>query len=437
MSDEERDDELVPEDWPTYYTRVPVWILLAGASAQAYRLYAFLAEHINNSRPGQRISCPKQTAIALVLGLKNPKQVARYANELAAMGAIRIAEYRYAGGMRRGYKYHVRFNPPAGYTGLVSLSQFYEAHPEVRSAANQGRVSAALDKMAGHAGGTPESTSGGTADSTARGATKDTVHGARNRSPKRDQGDVNQEGRDRAPQAARSASGRRQASTGSSAREAAGGSAASGNDQRLTPQQGKHVHAFLRTLPDYLSRHIPEKRPRNLSLAILAALAVGEPHERTPEQLLQYRVLAKWDKHYGALFGRGEIKSEVGAIIKMLERSAECGDPRCDERINVDTGQPCGSCGERVADEKQDRKAAAAAKVAEEHGTGDVDFYPEMPDPGSGEPPEWAPLPEQREDEPRWEIPAQPIVQVGCGAQPNDEYQRQREAARARKVAVG
>ncbi|MGW4277306.1 hypothetical protein ACWEGQ_34335, partial [Streptomyces seoulensis] len=30
-----------------------------------------------------------------------------------------------------------------------------------------------------------------------------------------------------------------------------------------------------------------------------------------------------------------------------LKWDAECGDRRCDERTNVDTGQPCISCGEK------------------------------------------------------------------------------------------
>lgn len=170
-------DELVAEDWPTYYTAVPVWLLLSGCSAQAYRMYAFLAEHINQRQPGRRISCPKQTAIAKVLSLKNSRQVGKYATELEAVGAIRIQEYRYANGMRRGYRYHVRFNPPAGYSGSLSLGQFYEANPDVRSAPQPGRTAAAKGETAGRAGGTKKSTSGGAKNSTVRGTPHGTVRG--------------------------------------------------------------------------------------------------------------------------------------------------------------------------------------------------------------------------------------------------------------------
>lgn len=422
-------DEIIAEDWPTYYTQVPVWILLATITAQAYRMYAFLAEHINNRQPGKRISCPKQKAIALVLGLKNPKQVGRYGVELQALGAIRIEEYRYAGGMRRGYKYHVRFNPPPNYAGLLALSQFYAANPDVKSAPNQGRVSAAKKETAGQTRGTEKSTSGGTANSPMRGAPDRTAHGTQNRSPERDQSEEDQNEPTLAPSARSGGDGRRPTSVRTA--RAAGGSAASGKNQRLTPQQGKQIHAVLRELPEYLAQHLPAKRPAALSNGILAALATGTPHERTPAQLVQFRVMARWDGYWGSLFGRGKVEKPVGAFLRMIERQAECGNARCDDRVDVDSGGPCTSCSTRVDDKRQERKAAASAQVAEEHGAATADWYPSMPDAGSGTPPEWA-FPEQRDDGPRCPVPVVPTV--GRGAQPNSEYRQQREAARARKA---
>lgn len=179
-SDLDGSDEIIPEDWPTYYTAVPVWVLLSGVSGQAYKAYGFLAEHINSRTPGRRISCPKQVAIARILGLKNPRQVAKYTAELEAVGAVRVEEYRYAGGMRRGYRYHVRFNPPKGYAGPTSLHDFYAANEDVRAASNAGRTAAATGKTAGRAGGTKNSTSGGAKNSTAHGAIRSTAHGALN-----------------------------------------------------------------------------------------------------------------------------------------------------------------------------------------------------------------------------------------------------------------
>ncbi|MFC4883672.1 hypothetical protein ACFPK5_00480 [Streptomyces beijiangensis] len=127
-------DQLVAEDWPTVHTPVPVWVMLAGLSAKAFLMYAFLAEHINAriQNPNRRIACPKQKAIAVVLELADDRQVATYRKELEALGAIRAEKYRYAGGMRQGYKYFVRFNPPAGYAGQLRLGDFYNAHPSSR-----------------------------------------------------------------------------------------------------------------------------------------------------------------------------------------------------------------------------------------------------------------------------------------------------------------
>lgn len=110
-----------------------------------------------------------------------------------------------------------------------------------------------------------------------------------------------------------------------------------------------------------MAKHVPAKRPPVLSRAVLEALAVGAPHERTPEQLAEFRVLVRWDKHWGSLFGRGEVKSAVGALVAMVERKAECGSPRCDERTDVDTGQPCTTCAVRVEDRRQQRRPANAS----------------------------------------------------------------------------
>ena len=184
MSDTFETDEIVPVEWPTFFTQVPVWLLLAGCTAQAYRMYAFLAEHINNREPGARIACPKQTAIAKVLHLNNPRQVGGYARELAKLGAIRMEEYRYANGMRRGYRYHVRFNPPPGHGGLLSLPQFYEAHPELRPAITRGRFRGAVTDAAATAGGTEYSTSGGTENSTSQHPESGTSEGSENSTPR-------------------------------------------------------------------------------------------------------------------------------------------------------------------------------------------------------------------------------------------------------------
>lgn len=357
MSDFDGADEIVPEEWPTFYTQVPVWVLLAGTSGQAYKLYGFLAEHINARTPGARIAFPKQKAIAKVLRLKNPRQVARYTAELEALGAVRVEKYRYANGMRRGNRYHVRFNPPAGYQGLTSLSDFYEAAKAAKDAATSPSDAAkdaatreADGKTAGQPGGTKNSTSGGTENSTSR--------GTKNSTAQRDQGEPDQLERDGAP-SARSANGGRQASTGSRGR-ATGGRAASGKTRhRLTKAEYDAIKAVRGLLPDDLDKALPEKTPANLGAAILAALAVGSPYERTAAQLVEYRLLPRWNRYWASKFYAGELgRSVVGPVLAMLKHQPECSDISCEERVNIHTGEACVLCETRREDRRADRAPA-------------------------------------------------------------------------------
>lgn len=338
--------EIIAEDWPTYWTQVPVWVLLSGVSGQAYKTYALLAEHINARQPGRRIACPKQKAIARVLGLKKPSHVAKYTGELEDLGAVRVEEYRYANGMRRGYRYHVRFNPPPGYAGLVSLSQFYEANDDLKGTLPVGRTRAALasprEETAGRAGGAKKGTSGD--------AKKGSTRGPSDGVAKRDQEERDQEERDGAP-SARSAPDARRATHVSNTR-AGGGSAASGQAHpRLTREQKQAIQTVRDLLPHDLNRALPVRTPRNVTDAILEALAADQPHERTPAQLAERRVAVRWDGHWAREFYAGRLpKQPIGPLLAMLRRDPECGDPRCDDRVNVDTGQPCTACSVRRQD---------------------------------------------------------------------------------------
>jgi hypothetical protein len=344
MNEQDFDDELVPEEWPTVFTQVPVWMLLCGCTAQAYRMYAFLAEHINSSRTGKdRIAFPSMKAIARALGLKDHRDVKKYREELERLGAVRAELAPYAGGLRRRYKYWVRFNPPPGYSGPTSLSDFYEMNPDVRSKKNTA--------------GQPQ------------GGKKPTLEGGQNPTPqerekptlkKRDQEKPDQPQRDDAP-SARSAVDGRSPSTSGSRRSSSGGSAASGKTKppSLTREQRQQVDAFFQTLPKQLADLVPTNAPSNLKAAVLEALAVGRPEARTPQQLVEYRLLPKWDGHYASRDSAGPLERPVGVLIAMLRRDAECGDARCDERTNVDSGQACRSCEMRAVDKRADRAAEA------------------------------------------------------------------------------
>jgi hypothetical protein len=261
--------------------------------------------------------------------------------------------------------------------------------------------------------------------------------------------------RDDAP-SARSALDARRASTGSSAREA-GGSAASGNSQRFT-SQGKPAasarltreerdlgNAVYALLPEEVRKQVP-RGARGLSQAFIQALAPGEPHERTPEQLVEFRVMPRWDRYYASHFYAGTLtKGPIPALHGMLKRDPLCGDARCDEHRNVDSGKLCISCeGKRQNDRgarDAERRGGAGSDTSvpapsTEDSAAGSSWYPEMPEADAGAPPEWADIPEQRDEEPRWEMPDRPLLNVGCGESPNDEYRRQREAARARKAAA-
>lgn len=304
-------EELVAEDWPTVHTPVPVWVLLAGLSAKAFLMYAFLAEHINANiqNPNKRIACPKQKAIAVVLELADDRQVATYRKELEALGAIRTEKYRYAGGMRQGYKYFVRYNPPAGYRGQVRLKHFYDAHPEFKSAAKwEGRTEAA------------KKTAAATIPPQGKGPA-----GTAPKAPAK-------------PAPAREA--RKKAAK-----------------VTLAPEVLTVLAAFRPELREAMRETAHTDAPKTLVTAVTKALK-----ERTPEQLVS-RVLRRWTTHgYAAKFETGRLERPVGAAVAMVRPPAECPDPGCEDGELLADGEPCVLCIERGKNYKADHKAAREAK---------------------------------------------------------------------------
>jgi hypothetical protein len=179
---------------------------------------------------------------------------------------------------------------------------------------------------------------------------------------------------------ARSAPDARRAPTGSSARDSGGFAAPGNSSARLTIGEKQAVQAVRDALPRYLDRELPVNLRRDTKDAFLKALAAGTPYERTPAQLVQYRVLPRWDGYYGSLFGRGEVKSPVGAVLEMLKYTPECGNARCDDRRDVDTGQPCINCAERVSDKKRVRQAMGGKGQSDSHPDAAVPTLPEQRD---------------------------------------------------------
>lgn len=158
-----------------------------------------------------------------------------------------------------------------------------------------------------------------------------------------------------APSARSAADGRRPSA--GSRRSGAGGSAASGNSKpTFSREEHRQYDAFVAALPAPLKALVPKGLPQPLVRAVLAATAHDNPAGRTLQQLIEYRLMPKWDKYYGSLDQAGPIGKPVGVLVTMLKHTAECQDPRCDERKNVDTGAPCISCEQRGVDKRAERQ---------------------------------------------------------------------------------
>lgn len=176
--------------------------------------------------------------------------------------------------------------------------------------------------------------------------------------------------------AARSAGDGRRPSDGSSACANEGGSAASSTDQpgpsqeqggakaggaRHTRQQLEQAQQVCAYFPAELGvRLVPD-----LTQTILDAMAGDVPAaDRTVAQLGQ-RIERRWNHHgYASKFHAGELHSAVGAAIAMVRplRGGDrygCANPRCEDGADVDTGQPCGTCPERIAARKAARRQGA------------------------------------------------------------------------------
>ncbi|MFB7906544.1 hypothetical protein ACFC1T_08975 [Kitasatospora sp. NPDC056076] len=377
--DEDGDELEAADDWPTYYTPVPVWISSHPAlTAQAVRMYVFLAEHIQQRAPGRRIACPSRKAIAKWLQLKDYRDVKRYDEELNRVGAVTTTEHRYAGGMRRAYRYRVAFNPPAGHSGYRSLSDFYERNPEVRAQPVEGRTRAALnpdtpdtavhnaDISAGQPGGGIFPTTGRGENPTAHGGPEPTARGGESPTAELNQGEPHQEDREEERASRASARGARSASpTGSRAPRRASG-AASGAPA-TTKQPGKRLSAavaaglreVVAALPAPLYdasvvNHPLPKAPERVP--VLRDAIVAELRERSSAQLAE-RVRRRW-LAFGydeKRFAGEELRAGVGIAVNLVRATRDgCGDPRCEDGTNIDLEVACRACAERRRDRRAD-----------------------------------------------------------------------------------
>jgi hypothetical protein len=147
----------------------------------------------------------------------------------------------------------------------------------------------------------------------------------------------------------------RRPSTGSRGSGSSGSAASGKTNPPFSREERRRYNDFVAALPAPLKDLVPNGLPKPLVDAVLAATAPESPSGRTVEQLVKFRLLPKWDRHYSSREKAGPIEKPVGVLVAMLRRDAECGDPRCDERTNVDTGEACRACQMRAVDRRADR----------------------------------------------------------------------------------
>lgn len=159
----------------------------------------------------------------------------------------------------------------------------------------------------------------------------------------------------------------RSASTSGSRGLGEGGSAAPATSKPcLSKQERDQVQAVRALLPRELDNALGDRFPPNVSAAIATALAGGTPRERSPQQLVTYRVEKRWNLYWAAQLlpawkteqGAGRTpRPPYGPLVSMLEDTAECGNLACDDRFDIHTGQPCTACAMRAEDRRADREA--------------------------------------------------------------------------------
>ncbi|QGZ53337.1 hypothetical protein GPZ77_34470 (plasmid) [Streptomyces sp. QHH-9511] len=152
---------------------------------------------------------------------------------------------------------------------------------------------------------------------------------------------------------------RRRPTTGSRGAGSSGSAASGKNSARLSRAQRDQVQAVRDLLPPDLDAALGNRLPPNVSVAVLDALATGQPRERTAQQLVKHRVLARWNGYWAERFYAGQLPAQpYGPLLAMLKDTGECGSLACDDRVDVHTGEGCVSCVMRAEDRRADREAA-------------------------------------------------------------------------------
>lgn len=106
------------------FAMVADWVGLADIPSQASRLYWIYVMHLNRSRGDQR-AWPTRRSLAKLLNVDGLRTVDRSNKILSELGAIDVHERWVAPKVRGANLVVVHETPPEGYTGPVSLEDFY------------------------------------------------------------------------------------------------------------------------------------------------------------------------------------------------------------------------------------------------------------------------------------------------------------------------
>jgi hypothetical protein len=157
---------------------------------------------------------------------------------------------------------------------------------------------------------------------------------------------------------------------------------------KLTPKEREVRDALLPLLPPDFRQALGNIIPTNVVQDIVKALAADQPRERTVQQLVQYRVMPRWERYWAAEFYAGKLTPELapgknkkpfGPLSQMLADTAECGNLSCEDRHDFVTADACQMCEMRKVDKRADRDRERQAPTGEPN-TGSVDAgNPEEP----------------------------------------------------------
>jgi hypothetical protein len=351
------------------------WVALSGVSPGALALYWMLAMHLNKTR-GDRYVWPTTSILAHMIGYSRGDKIKRFVDELVAIGAVLVIPVPDGKGPQLRNTYKLRRNPPTGYEGPLALSDFYAKLNQAYEEETAGQP------VSPETGVHVQPQTGGHVTPQTGGVTRRRLN-------------KKNENKTDAPSARSAVDGRSPSTSGSSAREAESGVAASSkasssvhqHDDTHRPAGGqkdgskraKHTReqlALVTAVRAYFPEHVlsgwtnpetgqvmePLPELPVISDAILSALAGDVPGaDRTAAQL-GARVRRRWDHHgYAARFYAGTMDNLIGSVVAMVRplKAGDqygCANPRCEDGADVNTGGPCLICPERIADRRAERR---------------------------------------------------------------------------------